>query len=65
MTKACDEVGRPPVEVTCLLFEADERLLAVCAENDVSRSAILAPTEDRGTFESFLNRCTRLSRQFS
>ena len=63
LTLACQEVGRPRVEVTACLFEIDERLLAVCAEHGVTRCAIVAPTHDQAAFESFLDECIRLSLQ--
>ena len=64
LTQACEVVGRPRIEVTACLFEADEGLLAVCAEHGVTRCAILAPTHDRAAFESFLDECSRLSLRF-
>jgi hypothetical protein len=64
LNRACQDVGRPMIEVTACLFEADERLLDACAEHGVRRCALLAPTHDRPAFESFLDRCTRLQHQF-
>lgn len=64
LDQACQEAGRPRIEVTACLFETDERLLAVCAEHGVARCALLAPTHDRAAFESFLDECMRLNRQF-
>ena len=64
LERACQEVGRPMIEVTACLFEVDERLLDACAEHGVRRCALLAPTRDRAALESFLDSCARLDRQF-
>ena len=57
----CDMMGRADLDVTAFLFEADEHLLEGCARLGVSRCAVLAPTNDRGSLESFLERYSALT----
>ena len=64
LNRACQEVGRPMVQVTACMFGIDDRLLAVCADHGVRRCAILAPRQDRAALEAFLQECRRLVRQF-
>jgi alkanesulfonate monooxygenase SsuD/methylene tetrahydromethanopterin reductase-like flavin-dependent oxidoreductase (luciferase family) len=59
--RLCDMRGRADLEVTGFLFEADEQLLEGCARRGVSRCAVLAPTNDRRSLESFLERYSALS----
>jgi hypothetical protein len=44
------------MEVTAVVWELDERLLARCAELGVTRCAVVAPTQDLATLQSFLDR---------
>jgi hypothetical protein len=59
--RLCDMRGRADLEVTVFFFEADELLLEGCARLGVSRCAVVAPTSDRGSLESFLERYSALT----
>ena len=56
LRRLCKEAGRPAMEVTAVVWELDERLLARCAELGVTRCAVVAPTKDLATLQSFLDR---------
>ncbi|MDX6368254.1 MAG: hypothetical protein QOK30_3330 [Nocardioidaceae bacterium] len=63
--RLCAMRGRADLEVTAFLYEADEQLLEGCARLGVSRCAVLAPTNGRGSLESFLERYSALSRSIA
>jgi probable F420-dependent oxidoreductase len=56
LQRLCAEAGRDDLDVTAFLFELDEQLLAFCAELGVARCAVVAPTRDLTTLQSFLDR---------
>jgi probable F420-dependent oxidoreductase len=60
LVRFCDEVGRVLPEVTACLNRLDEALVVDCVDRGVTRCVIVAPTEDREVFQSFLATCTRL-----
>jgi hypothetical protein len=56
-----EEQGRPEPQVTGVLFEPDEQLLACCAEQGVTRCIVLAPSRDLALLRSFLDNCSRVA----
>jgi len=71
LTRACQELGTAPVEVSVGMIDLDERLLDACAERGVRRCFIAtgvgdrpSPNRDRAELELFLERCARLSRNY-
>jgi probable F420-dependent oxidoreductase len=56
-----EKQGRPEPQVTGVLFEADEELLASCAELGVTRCIVLAPSRDLALLRSFLDNCSQLA----
>jgi probable F420-dependent oxidoreductase len=56
-----EEAGKPDIEVTVCAWEADERLLARCAELGATRCAVVAPAHDLATFQAFLDSYTRIA----
>ena len=49
-------LGGPAIDVTAFTWEADERLLAGCAELGASRCVVWAPVQDLTSLQSFLDR---------
>jgi probable F420-dependent oxidoreductase len=60
LVRSCDHAGRGTPEVTACLNDLEESLVVGCLERGVTRCVILAPTEDREAFRSFLATCSRL-----
>ncbi len=54
-----EEAGTPDIEVTVCAWEADEQLLARCAELGAARCAVVAPAHDLAALRSFLDSYSR------
>ena len=61
LRRLCEEAGRPAMEVTAVVWEPDERLLARCAELGVTRCVVWAPIQDLATLQSFLDRYLQIA----
>jgi len=58
--RLAEEKGKPKPQVTGIVMELDEELLASCAELGVVHCLVLAPTRDLASLRSFLDRCLHI-----
>jgi len=56
-----EEAGKPDIEVMVSAWEADEQLLARCAELGATRCAVVAPAHDRAALQAFLDSYSRIA----
>jgi probable F420-dependent oxidoreductase len=60
LRELCDRAHRPPLPITGCFDELDADLIASCLERGVSRCVVMAPAEEEGDLQDFLDRYASL-----